>query len=89
MLAILCFVLFTLLVLSWVYFFLVWSFPENTKKLTRKDLINQNFDFVKKTEEKGEWVTFSKPKLTVYNKYKDADKTFSGKNESYFFGKDD
>lgn len=76
----------TLLILTWAFILLRWSFPD-LKKPSREDFINQNFDFIKKTEEKGEWIAANQQKATVYNPYKDQDKIMSGKNESYFLGK--
>lgn len=77
-------ILLILLILSWFYIWLTKSHPEK-KIVSRSDLINQNFTFIKKAEEKGEWVDYKEPKTSVYNPLKDEDKIMSGKHESYFF----
>lgn len=79
-------ILLILLILTWAYIFLIKSHPEK-KIVTKADLINQNFEFIKKTEERGEWVDFKKAKLTVYNPNEDENRIMTGKNESYFYGK--
>jgi hypothetical protein len=78
-------ILLIALTLSWAFFLLWWAHPER-KVITKKDFINQNFDFIKKKEEKGEWLTYKQPKTSVYNPNKDESKKMTGKFESYFFG---
>lgn len=73
-----------LLILTWAYVLLTKSFTQ-VRKITKKDIINQNFTFMKNDEINPKWVTFENKKKSVYSPLKDEAKQMTGRYESYFF----